>query len=250
MKNRTQKINHHMSNTLIKDFLAVLETQNEKIEKIDLFDEKVELKPLSFKQQKTLITSGLNGVVGVLSFLKILNDILIENTGNQNLKVYHKIPLVLHLRKCISDSELVRNDVTIKIDDIIKNVKPFKENQSAIVEGDGFSINLKVPTLKEENRIISACVEELKKSTSDDVGKHVSLIMSYELPKFIESISFGSETLVFSELSMNDKSRIIDNLPADITANISNFISLVRQYEEDIMTVNGVTIDIDSSFFE
>jgi hypothetical protein len=49
---------------------------------------------------------------------------------------------------------------------------------------------------------------------------------------------------------MNERSKIIDNLPADVTANISNFISIVRQYEEDIMTVDGITVDIDSSFFE
>ena len=74
--------------------------------------------------------------------------------------------------------------------------------------------------------------------------------MSYELPKFIESITFGTETLIFKDLTMNERSKIIDNLPADVTANISNFISIVRQYEEDIMTVDGITVDIDSSFFE
>jgi hypothetical protein len=84
----------------------------------------------------------------------------------------------------------------------------------------------------------------------DDISKNVSLIMSYELPKFIESITFGTETLIFKDLTMNERSKIIDNLPADVTANISNFISIVRQYEEDIMTVDGITVDIDSSFFE
>jgi hypothetical protein len=84
----------------------------------------------------------------------------------------------------------------------------------------------------------------------DDISKNVSLIMSYELPKFIESITFGTETLIFKDLTMNERSKIIDNLPADVTANISNFISIVRQYEEDIMTVDGITVDLDSSFFE
>jgi hypothetical protein len=239
-----------MTNTSIKSFLSILETQSQQFKKIDLFDAEVELRPLSFKQQKLLITSGLNGVAGVLSFLKILNDILIENTGNEDLKVYHKIPLVLHLKNAISNADLVRNDTVIKMDDIIKNIKPFNQKDTAVVEGNGFSINLKIPTLKDENKIISACIEEIRKTTVDDIGKNVSLIMSYELPKFIESITFGTETLIFKELSMSERSKIIDNLPADVTANISNFISIVRQYEEDIMTVDGITVDIDSSFFE
>ena len=134
--------------------------------------------------------------------------------------------------------------------DIIKNIKPFNHKDTAVVEGNGFSINLKIPTLKDENKIISACIEEIRKTTVDDISKNVSLIMSYELPKFIESITFGTETLIFKDLSMNERSKIIDNLPADVTANISNFISIVRQYEEDIMTVDGITVDIDSSFFE
>lgn len=239
-----------MSNTPVKSFLSILETQNQKYNKVDLFDTEVELKSLSFKQQKQLITSGLNGVVGVLSFLKILNDILIENTGDENLKVYHKVPLVLHLKKAIGGADLVRNDVTVKIDEIIKNVKPFNHKDTATVEGVGFSINLKIPTLKEENKIISACIEEIKKLSADDISKNVSLIMSYELPKFIDSITFGAETIIFKDLPMSERSKIIDNLPADITANISNFIAVVRQYEEDIMTIDGITLDIDSSFFE
>jgi len=239
-----------MTNTSIKSFLSILETQSQQFKKIDLFDTEVELRPLSFKQQKLLITSGLNGVAGVLSFLKILNDILIENTSDEDLKVYHKIPLVLHLKNAISNADLVRNDTVIKMNDIIKNIKPFNHKDTAVVEGNGFSINLKIPTLKDENKIISACIEEIRKTTVDDISKNVSLIMSYELPKFIESITFGTETLIFKDLTMNERSKIIDNLPADVTANISNFISIVRQYEEDIMTVDGITVDIDSSFFE
>lgn len=239
-----------MSNTSIKNFLSILENQNEQFKTFDLFGLQIDLKPLSFKQQKLLVTSGLNGVAGVLSFLKNLNDILIENTNNDSLKVYHKIPLVLHLKKAIGNSEITRDDTTIKIDDIINNIKPFVHKESEVIEGDGFSINLKIPTLKDENKIISACIEEIKRVTSDDISKNVSLIMSYELPKFIESIEFGDQTLIFKELSMQDRSKIIDNLPASITADISKFIANVRSYEEEIMTVDGITIDIDSSFFE
>lgn len=239
-----------MSNTSIKSFLSVLESQNEQFKTIDLFGTEVNLKPLSFKQQKLLITSGLNGVAGVLSFLKNLNDILIENTGDDSLKVYHKIPLVIHLKKAISNADIVRDDVTIKIEDIIKNIKPFTQKETEVIDVGEFSINLKIPTLKDENKIISACIEDIKRVTSDDISKNVSLIMSYELPKFIESIQFGDQTLIFKELSMQDRYKIIDNLPASITASISNFISNIRQYEEEIMTVDGITIDIDSSFFE
>lgn len=239
-----------MSNTSIKSFLSILESQNEQFKTVDLFGTEVDLKPLSFKQQKLLITSGLNGVAGILSFLKNLNDIIIENTNDDNLKVYHKIPLVLHLKKAISNTDIIRNDTTIKIDDIISNIKPFTQKETEVVDGGGFSINLKIPTLKDENKIISACIEEVKKVTVDDVSKNVSLIMSYELPKFIESIEFGDQTLIFKELSMQDRSKIIDNLPASVTADISNFISNIRKYEEEIMTVDGITIDVDSSFFE
>ena len=239
-----------MSNTSIKSFLSILESQNEQFKTIDLFGTEVDLKPLSFNQQKLLITSGLNGVAGILSFLKNLNDIIIENTNDDTLKVYHKIPLVLHLKKAISKSDIIRNDTTIKIDDIISNIKPFTQKETEVVDGGGFLINLKIPTLKDENKIISACIEEIKKVTVDDISKNVSLIMSYELPKFIESIEFGDQTLIFKELSMQDRSKIIDNLPASVTADISNFISNIRKYEEEIMTVDGITIDVDSSFFE
>lgn len=239
-----------MSNTSVKSFLSILESSVDKSTKIDLFDCEVDLLPLSFKQQKTLFTSGLNGVVGILSFVKILNDILIENTGNQDLKVYHKIPLVLNLKKTIGSPDIVKGEKVIKIDDVIKNIKKFEHPQSTIIECDGFSIHLKAPTLKEENKIISACIEDVKRNSEDDISKNVSLIMSYELPKFVDSITFGDQIIAFKELSSSDRFKIIDNLPATATTKITEFISIIRKYEEEIMTIDGVTIDIDSAFFE
>jgi hypothetical protein len=78
----------------------------------------------------------------------------------------------------------------------------------------------------------------------------VSLILSYEIPKFIESITFGENIIKFDEIPISEKTKIMDKLPANVTNSITEYILKIREYDEMLLTHTGVTVDIDSSFFE
>lgn len=235
----------------LQEFLDVLETSEKKTVKVNVSSRKtVSLKPLSFKQQKSLVTTSLNGVGGIMSFIKNLNDVIIQNTGEQGLKIYDKVPIILAMRKELSPKKISVGDIDIDINDLISNFKKFEVSEDVVVEGVGYSIKLIIPTLEQENRLLSTCVEDLKKIDSDNIGKNVSLILSYEVPKFMETISFGSTFIKMDEISISDRTKIMDNLPANVTNKITDYILKVREYDDTLLTVNGVTIDINSNFFE
>lgn len=238
-----------MSNQL-QEFLTSLEKENKRLLSINISSKKeISLEPLSFKQQKSLVTTGVDGIVGVMMFIKTLNEIIIQNSSEDDLKIYDRIPIVLALRKEISNKVIEQDDVEINVDDLISQFKVFDSKEEEIIDGGDYKITLKVPTLKQENKLLSVCIEELKKA-GDNIGKNVSLILSYEIPKFIKSIEFGENVIDFESLSIGDKTKILDNLPANITNQISDFILKVREYDESILTFNGITVDIGSSFFE
>lgn len=239
-----------MSN--IHDFLEVLETESKSTLKVDISskDKPIDVVPLSFKQQKLLITSGMNGIVGIMSFIKNLNEIIIENTGLDDLKIYDRIPIILALRKKISSKKLKKEDVEVDIEEFFKQFKKYPLEQETIVKGNKFEIYLKVPTLKEENKYISTCIEDLKKVDEQNIGKNVSLILSYEIPKFIDKIKFEDNIIKMSDLTSGEKNKLIDNIPADITNEITDYILSVREYDEQLLTYNGVSFEIDYSFFE
>ena len=235
----------------LKDFLNVLESDTKKVLKVSISSKKqISILPLSFKQQKSLITSGLDGISGVMSFIKNLNDVILLNSEENDLKIYDRVPIILALRKELNDSKIKQDDVEIDIDDLISQFKKFDGEEETIIDGGSYQIKLRIPTLKQENRLLPVCIEELKKNGEDNIGKNVSLILSYEIPKFIDSISFGDDIIKFDEISISEKTKILDNLPANITNQITSFILKVREYDESLLTLNGITVDIDSSFFE
>lgn len=241
-----------MSKQQFTDFLDILESENNKLLKVNVTSSKTPIlvKPLSFKQQKQLVTSGLDGMIGVMAFAKNLNDVILFNSDKDDLKIYDRIPVVLALRKDLSSKKIEKDDQEIDINDLIAKYKPFTQPEIDEIEGAGFKIKLRIPDIKQDNKFLSTCIEDLKKLDAENIGKNISLILSYEIPKFLDYIEFGDNKLVVDELSVGDRNKIMDNLPATITNQITEYILKVREYDEELLTHNGVTIDIDYTFFE
>jgi co-chaperonin GroES (HSP10) len=240
-----------MSNNQIQDFLDILDTTDKKLLKVDISSKKtINISPLSFKQQKRLVTTGLDGLAGAMSFIKTLNEIIIENSSEEDLKIYDRLPIVLALRKELSSKKIEKDEIEVDIGDLIKQFKKFNSEETVTIDEKDYQIILRIPTLKQENKLLSICIEDMKKIDSDNISKNISLILSYEIPKFMESITFGDKAINMDGLSISDRTKIMDNLPANVTNKITEFILKVREYDENLLTFNGVTIDIDSSFFE
>ena len=240
-----------MSENNFVEFLDLLDEKYSKKIKVDISSKKtIELSPLNFKQQKQLITSGLNGLVGVMQFVKNLNEIILNNSAESELRIYDRIPIILALRKNLYNKPIQIGEISIEIDDVIKNFEKYEGPHVRSIEGIGYVVNLKIPTLMEENKFITGCIEEIKKNNMDDIGNNASIIISYEIPKFIESISYGDRVIDMYNLASNDRNKIINALPATITNDITEFIIDVREYDEKILTVDDTIIDIDYTFFE
>jgi hypothetical protein len=51
-------------------------------------------------------------------------------------------------------------------------------------------------------------------------------------------------------LPSDERNKIINALPATMTNKITEFIVNVREYDEKLLTVDDIVIDIDYTFFE
>lgn len=234
----------------LKDFLSILESEPLKKIEVTTTTKTVTLSPLTFKQQKSLVTSGMDGIVGVMTFIKNLNEIIVSNTGEDDLKIYDRIPLALSLRKSLSSKPLVSGESSVSVETLLSNIKPFTNANDFSIDGGEFKINLRIPTILEENRILSFCIDELKKISSDNYSKNISTILSYEITKFIKSFQFGDNQIQMDSLSLGDRQKVMDNLPANITNQVTEFIVKIREYDEFILTHDGITYEVDSSLFE
>jgi hypothetical protein len=214
--------------------------------------EKVDCVPLSFKQQKNIISTFTEGTVGVLKFQKMLNDIIIENTGNNDWLVVDKIPVVLKLRKESLGDIVKTSDGEIDIRDI-KILEKIDIPLQHIVEG-AVTVELDTPTLSEENKVINYAIDILKKDGEKDVGKNLTNLFTFEIVKFVKSVKFGEKSLSFSELSIKDRISVIENLPLSINQDIAKFIDKIKEIDrtQTKVVIDGEekSFDIDITFFD
>lgn len=240
----------------IKSFLEKvdqLKTDNFKVTAISKNTE-INCEPLTFKQQKDIISTITDGITGPLKFQKNLNEIIVENTKNKELTVVDKLLIVLQLRKnSVGSVVKVKNEKYDVLDAVIEKASKLKHTLSKSIKGQ-ISIELEVPTLIAENHIINACIESVKRDSEKEVGKSLSDIYTFEIVKFIKSVSIMEDSLNFQDLSVKDRVKIVNNLPLSVNKQIVDFIQDIKKAELEALSFDTnegeSTVEIDVSFFD
>jgi len=239
----------------VKSFLDKIQELKDVKSKVHILStgKSVECSSLTFKQQKDLISTIADGSIGSLKFQKIVNDIIIANTGNGDLKVTDKLPIIVKLR-IDSIGKIYKFDETeINLEDILKTVQTLKFKTASKLNG-AVEVELEVPSLAQENKVIQTAIDAVKKDNDSELGKSIGNIYTYEIVKYIKSVNFDGQSITFQDIPIKDRFKIVDNLPLSINKDIITFIQDIKTAEVDVLTVNvdgnEKTIDIDVSFFD
>lgn len=242
-----------MSNNVV-GFLNKLDTLSEKKVKVHLpsRNQTIETKVLNIKQQKDLISSVLDGVKGSIDFARTLNKIIIENTGDNNLKMYDKIPFIIAMRKATLGSTYTTGNTTIDLARIINNIKtiPFNIADEKSVTIDTLTINLHVPTLAQENILLTRCEQEIDNLDSENLKESVGLMYIFEIVKHIKSVEIEGSTLLFDDIRISDRIKVVEKMPLSVYTEVSSFIEDITKYQSDLLTVDDFEISLDSTFFD
>lgn len=124
-------------------------------------------------------------------------------------------------------------------DDLVQKIKPKTIKRGQV------SINLRVPTLDidtQYNTQITGALSVYRKKGADsitdgDFAVVQELYQMYEVMKYIESIEFGSKKYEFQNLSIADKTKVLNTLPELIMSQIQDYIMLVSKVEEKAYSV-------------
>lgn len=240
----------------IKTFLGkIQELQDSKL-KVDIISmsKSQECKPLSFKQQKDIIsTIAETPTHGALKFQKVINDIVINNTENNDLLVIDKLPIIVKLRIDAMGNIAKYGDSEFSLETLLPTLSSMSFTTTQTIKGV-VNVDLEVPTLIQENKIIQTAIDGTKKDTDGDIGKSIGHIYTYEIMKYIKRIYFDQQEIVFSQIPIKDRYKIIENLPLSVNKEIISFIQKIKKVESDAMTImldgEKKYIDIDVSFFD
>lgn len=237
----------------IKSFLNELKQLNEK----DCFsvyvpsvDRKVKFKALSVKQHKDIVKAMLSGMEGNITTTKIFNDIIKDNSCEQlEFKYYDKNKILVDIRQQCVGNKVQINDV----DYLLTDLPSFKlvTKPEAEFTYKGITVTVDVPTLDVDSAITEKSVIDIAKFTSDDkkVGESINVLLTYEIMKFIQTITIEGNVLTFSELGTYDKKNIIENLPLKLNNDILEYITDYKELEQEQFTYSdGAKLEINGSF--
>jgi len=243
-----------MSNNNVSTFLTKIGNIKAEVVSAYLPSRKavLKLKPLNLKQQKEVISSVADGVAGMISFMRILNTIIIEASGDETLRVYDRTPLTVALRINSLGSIYKDEDKTIDLNKVLEAYKLLApvEKTTESVTHNGIVVDITVPTLKEEIITIKKLEEEIKRNGDKNNTKNLGSIYVYEIIKYISAVKFDDIEIDYTSLKIKDKIDIIESLPLALNKKIINFIESFRKEEREILTVDDVVVEINPSFFD
>jgi hypothetical protein len=235
----------------VKSFLDKIQEIKEAKTKVYVCSTKKEVDclNLSFKQQKDLISTIGDGAIGALKFQKIINDIIIDNTGKSDILVSDKLAIILKLRMDSIGNKITRDEVEVDLNPLLESVKKIKYSITRPIVG-AVNVELSIPTLAAESKVIQAAIDSVKKDESE-FGKNVGNIYTYEIVKFVDKLTIGDDTLKLDQLPIKDRFKIVENLPININKAIIAFIQELKNKESDALTYDtNKVLDVDVSFFD
>lgn len=207
---------------------------------------------ITLKQQKDIISTAVNGVLGALQFTKAVNDLIEENIEGDEFYTFDRVPALLALRvESLGDKIKDDNGEIVSLTPTLELAKKSpKFKLSKKISLDSIKIDLRLPTLKEETIVLKKCILEIDKLNTEDLSQAMGLIYIFELIKTIKAVTVEDETVDFDNLKVVDRVKIIEQLPLDLYNDITDFLLQVSQYEKSLLNVGDSTITIDASLFD
>lgn len=208
--------------------------------------------PLTVKQQKELLRASVGGVVGVIDFAKILNEIILSNSIDKTIEfnTIDKNVILLGLKKYSLGSTVNIDGKTYDLKELPLSQKIYTKKLIKKINYKDIEVLLSSPSLKKELDLYEFCSIDIKKLKDNTVNESVPILYVTELIKFIENIVFEGNIINFTELSNNDKKLIVENLPLGLTQQIVDYIATVRSIEDSFITfTDGVKVAINTLFF-
>lgn len=112
-----------------------------------------------------------------------------------------------------------------------------------IIELNDFIIRLGVPSLSKDTSIntqlLNALAPYKKNIKDDDYGKIADIYQMYELMKYITEIELKGNVFDFERCPVNKKMKIINSFPQRVISQISDYVEVVKENENEALTMTN-----------
>jgi uncharacterized protein YegP (UPF0339 family) len=216
------------------------------------FGQKVDVLPLSIKQQKEILKTALDNITSPITFALVTTEIIKTNIVScvEPLTILDRIPLLVALRINSIGPIYKAGEITI-IPALSGNYKFENHLTESNIE-----IITKLPTLNDDYKVNQECknaIDSIKGEDQNKLKEFIGELFIYEFLKFIQRVNLQIEgkleSIDFSTLSVAQQLQILESLPVSLINKLSDFISTVRELEKQQTAGTAVQISLDATFF-
>lgn len=210
-----------------------------------------QFKQLSVKQQRDIIKTNMDGAIAGLTFSNIINNIIVENsTSVHPFLVTDKPSITIALRRqAFGDKYTTESGDVIDLSLFNNKPHPMTAASKTVEFQDSIEVSVSTPTITIDKEVNTYLIDTIKKNSDIEVGDAVGSLYVYEISKFITSIKAAGAVVEFSQINAQQRSQIVENLPAALNQNIINFIQQIRDAENAYLSVDNAQINIDARLF-
>lgn len=216
----------------------------------------MQFKPLSVKQQKDLIKSGLDGALAGITISNIIGEIILDNSVDKyDFLVTDKLPILLALRKQSFDNIFTLKEgdeeIEFNLDDILKNELNYSFDTQVEIKLANSEVVAHVDVIKiqDDIKINQYQLEKLRKNKDEAISETVGSMFIYEIIKFVTKILIGNDTLDLTTLPIKDRLTVIESVPVTLNNSILEYIQQFRKEEAEYVTIDGKVLPIDARLF-
>jgi len=216
----------------------------------------MKFRPLSVKQQKDLIKSGLDGALAGITISNIIGEIIIDNSVEKyDFLVTDKLPILLALRKQSFGSIFIlkedEKDTEFNLDDILEKSLNYSFDTQVEIKLANTDVIAHVDVIKiqDDIKINQYQLDKLRKNKEEAISETVGSMFIYEIIKFVTKILIGNEELDLTTLPIKDRLTIIESVPVTLNNSILEYIQQFRKEEAEYVTVGDKVLPIDARLF-
>lgn len=226
------------------DKLTQIKTEDAVMIKLPSLGKDIAFNAINVKQQKNLLKYAIEGANGIASILKEMNTIIFDNVVDKTTEIssVDKYPILISLRKKGLGDNIKIDNKSYTLSELPAYQKLPKSLLSHTVELLGIKVDLQLPSLQKETEYLNKTISDLKKITDDKAKETIGVMYTYEIIKFIKTISFSEGSVEFNDISTQDKKTIVENLPVELNQQILSFINKIREFENQFITFADNTV--------
>ena len=189
-----------MSKEALSNFIKDLDSLSEQ-NKTNIFvpslKKKVDFSLFNVQQHKDILKTAFEGFTGVVKSNNIYNDIILNNSSDDEVfSLADRSYVLLELRKSSLSDTYVVDQETLNLSSLPD--PDFKFKYTDKLEFSGISIDIAIPDLVRDTAINKKLIQDLSKLKDVKQDKEVlSLAVTHEIVKFIRSIKLGDNTFIF-----------------------------------------------------